>query len=208
MKTLNATLLASLLTLPASAMAADPINEPDQSWVSISGTVTSSGDESFKLDYGDGILTVEMDDWDVYGEAYSVVDGDKVTVYGRVDDSLYEQEKIEASSVYIEDLNTYFYASSADEEEMGSWVVTPVVEPGEVTYIGKVESVNDSKDTFTIDTGATTLSVDTSLMLYDPLDDQGFQQIDKGDRVSVTGMIDNDFFDQGLLEADTIVTLG
>ena len=39
-----------------------------------------------------------------------------MTVYGRVDDDLYETTTIEASSIYDQDLGTYFYASAADEE--------------------------------------------------------------------------------------------
>lgn len=51
------------------------------------------------------------------------------------------------------------------------------------------------------------LSVDSSGLLYGPLDDDGFQQIDPGDRVSVDAVIDRDFIgDQDLL-AKSVVTL-
>ena len=74
--------------------------------------------------------------------------------------------------------------------------------------IGTVDSVDPVTNTFTIDTGAMELSVDTSALLYDPLDDEGFQQIDVGDRVSVDAVVDADFIgDQDLL-AESIVTLG
>lgn len=135
------------------------------------------------------------------------MDGDRVTVYGKVDQNLFANTTIEAGSVYVEDLNTFFYASPADEEEYGAWVVTTDVVPGDLTYIGTVESVSPMTNTFTIDTGATELSVDTTALPYDPLDDEGFQQIDVGDRVSIDAVIDADFIgDQDLL-AESVVTL-
>lgn len=193
--------------LSASAQAQDPEEMPDETWVSLTGTVTSTTADSFNLDHGSGMITVEMDDWDDYGDAWPLMDGDEVTVYGEVDNDLFEATTIEAGSVYVDDLNTFFYASPADEEEYGEWVLNIDLEPGEMTYIGTVESVNPMRDTFTIDTGVTELSVDTSGLLYDPLDDEGFQQIDSGDRVSVDAVIDADFFgDQDLL-ATSVVTL-
>ncbi len=193
--------------LAFSAHAQDPREQPDESWISLAGTVTSTTPDSFRLDYGDGMITVEMDDWDSFGDAWPLMDGDQVTVYGKVDQNLFANTTIEAGSVYVEGLNTFFYASPADEEEYGAWVVSVDVVPGDLTYIGTVESVNPMTNTFTIDTGATELSVDTSALPYDPLDDEGFQQIDVGDRVSVDAVIDADFIgDQDLL-AESVVTL-
>ncbi|MFO7726270.1 MAG: NirD/YgiW/YdeI family stress tolerance protein, partial [Oceanipulchritudo sp.] len=104
------TLIASLgLALPANAQ--DPYDQPDDTYISLSGTVSSSYDDSFVLDYGEGLVTVEMDDWDWYNDAYGIIEEDDVTVYGYVDDDLYETTTIEVSSVWVEDLNTYFYAS-------------------------------------------------------------------------------------------------
>lgn len=196
-----------VVLLSSSALAQDPIDKPDGSWVSVSGTVTSTSPETFGLDYGDGIVTVEMDDWDDWGDAYVVADGDKVTVYGKVDDDLYEVGKIEASSVYIEDLNSYFYASSADEETLGAWAVDIPIVPSSAHFVGEVETVNKQNGTFTIDTGLSELTVDTTPLLYNPLDDVGYQQIQAGDRVSIEGIVDRDFFDGRELEADSIITL-
>ncbi len=44
-------------------------------------------------------------------------------------------------------------------------------------------------------------------MSYNPLDDDGYQKIDVGDRVSVTGEIDKDLFESHKLDADSFVTL-
>lgn len=201
-------LIAAALAAPATVLAAEnPETMKDESWVSISGTVTSVMDDKFLLDYADGSIVVEMDDWDSYGEAYALDDGDSVTVYGRVDNEFFADETIEASSVYVEDINSFFYASSADEEEVGEWALVPDVTVGEITYIGTVESVSPDIQELTLDTGATDLTVDTSPMLYNPLDDDGYQQIDVGDRVSIQGRIDNELFDGFELDADVIVTL-
>lgn len=209
-KQLTNAIVAAIAALGVSAAAqsqTDVKDKPDETWISLSGTVTSTTADSFRLDHGDGMITVEMDDWDNFGDAYPLMDGDRVTVYGAVDNDLFENTTIEAGSVYVEGLNTFFYANPADEEEFGEWVVTTNVIPGDLVYIGTVESVNEMTNTFTIDTGALELSVDTSGLSYDPLDNEGFQQIDVGDRVSVDAIIDADFIgDQDLL-AESVVTL-
>lgn len=187
--------------------AQDPKQMPDDTWISLSGTVTSVTADDFRLDYGDGTILVEMDDWDSFGDAWPLVSGDRVTVYGDVDENLYVNDTIEAASVYVKDLNSFFYASAADEEELGAWALDPYDEVGDTTYVGTVESVDPSTDSFTIDTGKQELTVETDALLYDPLDDEGFQRIEVGDVVSVDGVVDEDFFTNNDLVADSIVTL-
>lgn len=203
--------LAAAVTLGSlaatGAWAADLSERPDDSWISMSGTVTEVRESVFRLDTGDGQVTVEMDDFDTYGDAYVLTDGDTVTVYGRVDDDLFEKATIEAGSVYVEDLNTYFYASAADEEDMGEWVISTPVVVGDVVLVGEVISVDRADETFTIDEGAAEVTVDVGPMLYDPLDDAGYQQISVGDRVSVAGELADGMFADGYMLADSIVTL-
>ena len=198
---------AIALVFGAPATAQNPYAQPDDSWISISGTVVAPTADSFMLDYGDGVVTVEMDDWDAWGDAYGLMDGDQVTVYGEVDDDLFEATTIEASSVYVEGLNTYYYASSADEEDAVTWIVTTPVTVSQTTIRGTVTDVDPAEGEFTVDTGEQELTVETEFLTYDPLDDLGYQQIDEGDRVSVTGMIDRDFFEGRVLEADVAITL-
>jgi hypothetical protein len=45
-------------------------------------------------------------------------------------------------------------------------------------------------------------------MPYNPLDDEGYQKVDVGDRVSVTGTMDYDLFEGRELVADSLVILG
>jgi uncharacterized protein YdeI (BOF family) len=202
--------LASGLAAGAALAADDAVNprmQPDGSWVSIGGTVTSAGTQSFMLDYGDGMITVEMDDWDAWGDAWPISSGDQVTVYGAVDDDLYEAATIEASSVYVENLNTYFYASAADEEAFDAFYMMSPVEVGSMTLVGTVEEVSPEVGEFVIDSETRQVSVDVDPLLYDPLDDQGFQQIEVGDRVSVTGIVDYEMLDGHEFDATQVVTL-
>lgn len=193
--------LASSLALPA--FAADPYKAADDTWITLSGKVKSASDDSFKLDYGGKEVTVEMDDFDRNSEGFLIKKGDQVTVSGRVDDDLFELASIEASSVYVKNLDTYFFASSVDEEDPALALVT-ITKPVTVVQ-GKVTSVNGRE--FTIDTGTRRVSVDTSAMAKNPMKQPGAQKIEKGDRVSVAGVIDRDLFEQRELMASSIVTL-
>lgn len=91
---------AAFLAMPA--IAADPAEKDNNTWISVSGTVKSVSPDTFILEYDKGTIPVEMDDWDNDADAYKVVTGDKVTVNGIIDDDLFERKSIEASSVYVE----------------------------------------------------------------------------------------------------------
>lgn len=65
MRTLARIITACLLTLLfTQPLYADesPLDDPDNSWISIRGTVVAPTANSFILDYGEGMITVEMDD--------------------------------------------------------------------------------------------------------------------------------------------------
>lgn len=204
---LSALAISASLAFVLPATAQTPYTQPDDSWISLSGTVGNPTADSFTLDYGDGVIIVEMDDWDAYGDAYSLMDGDRVTVYGDIDQNLFAMTTIEASSVYVEGLNTYFYASSADEEEAYTWIVSTPITIGEVTLRGTVNSVDAEAQEFVLDTGGQQLTIDTAFLTYNPLDDVGYQQIDVGDRVSVSGTIDRAFYEDRVMEAEVAITL-
>lgn len=208
--------LAGLVVALSPAAAKDkemknknPYLKPDETWISISGTAVSAGPDAFILDYGKGLITVEMDDWDWYHEGRNIIEGHKVTVYGKIDDDLFETASIEASSVYDENLGTYFYASAADEEYQDVydyWLTNPPLNLEPRTVIrGTVTGINGRE--FTIDTGKRKITVDTSSMMYNPMDGAGFQRVNKGDFVSVSGEMDNDFWKKRKLMADAVVTL-
>lgn len=84
----------------------------------IRGTIVSSGVDSFRLDSGDGILTVEMASFEFYRQGRQLRDDDQVVVYGKVGDGLGDQQRIRAGSVYVENLDAHLYAneSRADDQ--------------------------------------------------------------------------------------------
>lgn len=189
--------------------AANPYAKPDSSWIGINGTVASASDDAFLLDYGEGLITVEMDDWDWYDEGKGILAGDQVSVYGKIDKDLYEARTIEASSVYVKGLNTYFFANPADEEidaTIGMYNFTLPAEDGSrVNVSGMVKDINGRE--FTLDTGPGKIKVDTKGMKYNPLDSNGYQKLHKGDVVTVGGYLDLDFFEKREIQATSVVTL-
>ncbi len=205
---LTAASLTAISLAPAHGQ--DPYEKPDESWISISGSVAAAADAYFTLDYGDGLITVEMDDWDWYQEGSLISAGENVTVYGRVDDSFYEARTIDADSVYVADRNTYFHANDADEEGdihyRYAYYYSPAlaVEGSWVTVSGAVKDVTGRE--LTLDTGVRDIKVDTDEMLYNPFDDVGYQQIDVGDTISVYGQLDDDLFEQREIKAETITS--
>ena len=207
-KTITTTSALALALAGASvAWAADPMTAPDDSWISVSGNVESVSADAFVLDYGDGLMTVEMDDGDRDADGYKLISGDEVTVTGRIDDDLFEARTLEASSVYVENIGTTFFASAVDEEAIKDVIVTvstPVVISA-TTVQGIVTEVNAEE--FMVDTGLRQVRVEVEEMSYNPLDDEGYQKIEVGDLVSVTGQIDDDLFEGRELVADSVVTL-
>jgi len=198
-------LIVALLLLPSfSAAKTNPYTKPDDTWISVGGKIKSVSADRFILDYGDGLITVEMDDGDRDADAYKLLEGDDVTVHGRIDDGLYETTTIEASSVYVHDLGTYFYASSLDEEEFH--IVTTMV-PITVSTVLQGTVAKVGKKEFKIDTGAREITVEVEEMAYDPLDDEGYQKVEKGDLVRVTGSMDKDFLEGRRFEAEAVITL-
>lgn len=204
---LSVALLGVFLAAPASAQ--DPHEAPDDTWISVTGTVESVSADEFVLDlkegghYGENLLIVEMDDGDRDADAYKLLPGDTVTVYGIIDDDFFEMRTIEASSVYVRNLDTYFYASAIDEEDTFVTIALPVVSA--MVLQGVVTEVND--DEFKLHTGYREITVEVEEMPYNPLDDVGYQKIEVGDRVSVTGEMDYDFLEGRELVAETITTL-
>ena len=177
---------------------------PNDSWINLTGKVVSAGPDSFLLDYGKGNITVEMDDWDWYGEGKTIKAGDDVVVTGRVDDDLFQARRIEASSVYVRNLGTFFYANGGDEEDwVHGIVVTPVATMVEAT--GKVTAVEGRE--FTLGSGANAIRIDTARLANNPLDDTGYQKVKVGDRVHVWGDLDLDAGERGEVMAKGVVTL-
>ncbi|MDX1536232.1 NirD/YgiW/YdeI family stress tolerance protein [Arsukibacterium sp.] len=204
LKTACAVSIAAAFALPIQADTVK--NKVDGSWVSLSGKVVSHTPEAFTLDYGEGTILVETDDWDSIGDGWAINESDKVTVYGVVDNGFYESKTIEAGSVYIEDSNTMVTApSTADEEGMPvTYTYFSVPADYDFQIAGTVTSISGRE--FTVDNGQRKVTVDTINMGYNPLDSIGVQQIEKGDFVSVSGDLDVNIFDNNEITAESIVS--
>lgn len=197
-------LLALSLLLAPVVLAQDPYQQPNNTWISIDGKVKTVTADAFTLDYGQGWITVEMDDGDRDADGYKLLPGDKVTVSGKIDDDFFERTTIEANSVYVEKLGTSFYASAMDEEDPYVSVDNPVV-VSETVVQGIVTEVDG--DEFELSVGPTEMTVDVDKMTYDPLDDKGYQRIETGDLVRATGNMDYDLFEGRELKAESLVEL-
>lgn len=201
--------LAAACAFALPAWAARPYAAPDDSWVTVSGTVTNPRADAFTLDYGRGRILVEMDDWDWYKEGYNLVAGDQVIVNGRIDDDLFEKRSIEAGSVYVKGLNTFFHANASDEESAvytTTFLSSIPLDLGDTRATGEVVSIDGR--TMMVDTGAARVKVDTSKLGYDPMDDDGYQRIEVGDRVTVSGDMTPQFFSpRRELTAEALITL-
>lgn len=200
-KTTFAYSIIPAIALSTGALAQAPYLEPDESFITVSGEIESVSPDTFTLNYGEGTIIVEMDDGDRDADAYKLISGDEVTVTGRIDDDFYETTTIEASSVYVENLDTYFFASSMDEESYPvAWSLP--LEDSMTSIYGQVTSVGG--DDFTMDTDSGEVTIEVDEMVRNPLDDIGYLQIEQGDVLSVSGHIDIDLFEDHTFEAVSI----
>lgn len=212
--TKTCTVFSSLAVFGATLANAQPAEyAADEALVSLTGTVVSTSDERLVLDYGDELITVEMDDFDTLDDALFIDTGDRVTVDGRIDDGFYESRTIEASRVFSSDRATTYYASAADEEgdALAHVAFQQPVDPQsypEGTWMsvsGRVEQINGRQ--FSLDVGPNAVKIDTQDMAYNPLDDVGYQEVDVGDSVTVVGEINEELFEKRELSAERLYTV-
>jgi uncharacterized protein YdeI (BOF family) len=190
----------------------------DNSNVVLSGTVAGVNQDEFVLNYGSGTVTVEMDDWDFFKDkARALVPGETVTVTGHIDDDLFEGREVEADTVYVHDRFTYYYQDTNTDLPVqafnnrtmpnnGTNAMGPGIGDGSwISATGLIENVNGQE--FTLNTGHGAIKVDTDSLGYNPMNDEGFRRLTAGDRVYVSGVIDDDFFEQREIKADSVVKL-
>lgn len=202
---LAAPAMAQTATTTDAEAAAEATNGE---WLSLSGSVVSVAPESFMLDYGAETISVEMDDYDWFGEN-ALVAGDEVVVTGRMDADFWENRKVEASSVYVDSRGTMYFASAADEEGFVYPVLAfdPLTNGESVSLTGEVTGVVG--DEVMLDAGLMEYRVDVGELDYDPLDSDGVQRIAEGDRIYVFGSMDSsDLFDAREIDAHSITEIG
>jgi hypothetical protein len=200
--------IASVLAAGPALAEDGPYLHPDNSWISLRGIVVEVDEQVFTLDYGRNTVEVGMDNWNWFTATGEAIEGDRVIVYGEIDADTFEQSTIEANSLYVESMGTYFYeASVAGEKGIQAVETMPQtpIDVGDTVVTGTVTSTDASE--FTLNSGSKKITVDTSEMIYNPMDDKGYQQIDKGEQVTVTGVMESDLLQTRQLVADSVVTL-
>ena len=203
MKNTHIMTLAVFALFSASAAAENPYAKENNSWISINGEVDSVSTDQFELDYGEGNITVIMEDEDRKG--YQLKKGDDVRVSGLMDDNFYNDSVIEAGSVHVKNANTYFYAGAMDEQDIDFTVMSPILR--DTVIKGNITHVSLKDEEFTLDTGIQMLTVEVDELLTNPLDNEGYLQLSVGDRVSVNGKIDNDLFEGRVFEAVSVTKI-
>lgn len=207
----TAALAMPMLALGVSSAAAQsPRAAAEGDWVSVSGTVNRADDNNFWLDYDGGLIKVEVGNFFTdYNLENRLEKGERVTVYGAIDDQWFAGKVIDADRVYIENRSTWFDLAPTPGTTADYYLYEPAPALADarakVSFNGTVENV--SGRSFTLDTGASNITVDTAPMTSNPLDASGWPQVSKGDHVLVSGRIDNNLFDKRVLRADNIYSV-
>jgi len=181
-------------------------------YVTVSGTVSRVLDKDrFSLDYGNGVTQIDYDDalHDLFHKsARQLKVGDKVTVTGKIDDNWFSKHEILASSILqIVDNYTVLYkhpeASQGDEVPAIIAAAQPsLFLSGQVALTGIVTGIV-YKNSFTIHYEDGTIEVNNSgIRIPDT------NRIVSGDVVTVYGKIENSFFKNRQITAETIEKIG
>lgn len=179
-----------------------PWDKDDGQWITISGKVTEAAVHTFKLDYGKGAITVEMDDYDREIEGFNLVVDDRVIVTGRVDADAGQNRTIEAASVYVKNVKKSFFANPDDEEEVIRKLRKATVEGSGVVITGKI--IGTAPNFLTIDTGYQVFDVTTAVINGNPTTNLKSLKLEKGDTVTVYGAITDGFVDSGKIVASNL----
>lgn len=175
--------------------------------VILSGTIDSIDEEKFVLDYGEDKISVDIAAWEWSDQIdQRLSEGKQVTVSGTVDQGLFDRREIKADNIYVTNDFTYYYIvdenpaygaqqSERETQQDGTFLSTR----GEVTEV--------SDKGITVESQGGSIKVDLSELAYDPLDAEGVQRIEKGDRVYVFGDIDENFFQNQTMSAESLITL-
>lgn len=195
------------LSLPAYAARENLPAYSDGDFITLTGTVKSLAGDQFTLDYGNGQIRVDMDDWDWYSDATKRLKiGERVTVAGYVDKNFFSRKQIDAKTVYLPNRYAFYYFSGLNPVNpfYYDWYDMPP-DGAWLSVAGTVKDVQGRE--FTLDTGLNEYRVDTKDMAYNPMDDDNYQNVDTGDRVRVSGTLDKKLFDTREVEANRIVTI-
>ncbi len=206
---ISAAALALAITPATGAQNTPPAALPDNSYVTISGTVAEVLDaDEFTVNYSGGTIKVDTNDaWPnlFRKEALEMLKpGDRVTITGKVDDNLFARKEIDASSISHQG-KTYsrvYSQTPYDTAYYGYWPYygwDDKMYNDNVSISGTVSRVIDD-DEFEMKYGTGTVKVDTSALNVD-----ANRLLQVGDRVMVYGDMDDNWFSKRELDADYLV---
>lgn len=166
-------------------------------FVTISGKVSKVEADSFNLmSQGRKIIVGTYgNNWDADG--FRLVKGDVVIVTSKIDQDFIKNKKIEADSIYVKSLKTYFYKKDKSDEatpflSANLYNQDKLPESTSIELQGEITDVNERN--ITVNTGFRKVLVSTKEMNFNPLDKVGLTRVKKGDQVKVTGVISDSFF--------------
>ena len=171
----------------------DPATLENPIWIGIHGTIGMVGPNSFFLDHGDSTVIVGL-----AGEAlreHDFAKGQKVTVFGRVDNDLFEKNIIKARAVAVEGIDGAGHSVISEQDRLGSINVSYV--PASMVH-GRVSAVTETR--VVLDHGDQKISIDTSELSGD----QEKPQVKQGDLVMAEGTKLRDLWGSHTFKASSI----
>ena len=194
---------AGLLASLGVALAADQSSDAD--WVSLTGAVAGSESKQFVIRDGAYAASVQMKDWVWYNSRSKLPDGEVVTVYGKMAEAADGTATVQASSIYVHDRNTFYFAEDSNKE-VGYTLYAHVADfdDGKRVNVAGLVISKEGRD-MAIDTGSDVIAIDTRSVIDDKFDNARFEMVEPGDVIAVSGFLDGRFLDQRHIEARTIL---
>lgn len=223
-KMLTTPLIAASLVVSASAVIAEekPLAESEPgSTVLLNGQVKSIDGNEFQLDFGGDTIEVDLDGWAWEDDVASYLKiGEQVSVGGTIEDGLLETRSLDATNIYVAASTTYYsiddsspaylnqYENSSTQgssQEQSSQDRQKLTNGAFVSVKGIVASISGRE--LTLDSGNMSVKVDTSDMLYNPLEKDIGESVQKGDRVYAYGEVNEAFLSGKVISASSIVKM-
>tara|TARA_Y100001947_G_C10252737_1_gene266581 strand:- start:31 stop:768 length:738 start_codon:yes stop_codon:yes gene_type:complete len=199
---------AQMRAASASVQPESRTSESGDTWITLTGEVSAVDSKFFTLDYGDRNIFVELRDTDLDSNAYAKMKGEEVMVTARLDDGMFSSERLVAQSVIVDGMDTVYLAESVNQASADLYLSTASnieFDDEEMVLVGTVKSIG--KEALQIDVGDTTLTVELDELEDAPVDADGYLTLMKGERVRITGELEDDFFNRFTVEADTLIKM-
>ena len=163
-----------------------PWQKEDGEWITIAGSVSEAGLDQFTLNYGEGEIVVEMDDFDRQMEALHFKPNDQVIVTGKIDHDKGQRRTIEAGSVFVENIQQSFFASAEDEEDQSLARLRQNTAGKKGTlFIGTLSQVMPKQSVVTLNTGYQKFQINTARLLGKKPGKKEEVQLRNGQRVAI-----------------------